>query len=429
MERKSYWYQQYTWQELKALVPRQPVVVQPIGSVEDHGHHLPLDTDNFLIQTICEEAARRADGEILLLPPIPYGFETHHMDFPGTIDIRMEHLLNFVLDVTKSVAHHGFKRILIADGHGSNMPILELVARRTILETDSLCGAFIWPSLAAREIQEVRESELGGMAHAGELETSVYLHLDAHRVQMDKAVKEIGLPPSNFIFLDLMASSPVLFMDIWTRFSKTGVVGDPKLATAEKGRVIFEAVVEAFLRLVRPDGEVSTFAGTGQQRKNEDSGGDGGPATEARLSYPAGLVVGQQNEVYIADSFLVRKVHSNGIITSVFDDGPWDDYLRQIEFDPSSGRLYIAQQNNRIWRVEHGRVSHYAGSREVGCLGDGGPPTKAQFNYLIAGRRSQRSWAMDGSGTVLSGMERTLFGRASGVRTDWRSTPRAGCTL
>ena len=260
MERKSYWYQQYTWQELKALVPRQPVVVQPIGSVEDHGHHLPLDTDNFLIQSICEEAARRADGEILLLPPIPYGFETHHMDFPGTIDIRMEHLLNFVLDVTKSVAHHGFKRILIADGHGSNMPILELVARRTILETDSLCGAFIWPSLAAEKIQEVRESERGGIAHAGELETSVYLHLDAHRVQMDKAVKEIGLPPSNFIFLDLMASSPVAFMDIWTRFSKTGVVGDPKLATAEKGRVIFEAVVEAFLRLVRefknrPDGQ------------------------------------------------------------------------------------------------------------------------------------------------------------------------------
>ena len=247
MERKSYWYQQYTWQELKDLVPRQPVVVQPIGSVEDHGHHLPLDTDNFLIQSICEEAARRADGEILLLPPIPYGFETHHMDFPGTIDIRMEHLLNFVLDVTKSVAHHG-------------LPILELVARRTILETDSLCGAFIWPSLAAEKIQEVRESERGGIAHAGELETSVYLHLDPDRVQMDKAVTEMGLPPSNFIFLDLMASSPVLFMDIWTRFSKTGVVGDPKLATVEKGRVIFEAVVEAFLRLVRefknrPDGQ------------------------------------------------------------------------------------------------------------------------------------------------------------------------------
>ena len=139
-----------------------------------------------MIWSICEEAARRADGEILLLPLIPYGFETHHMDFFGTIDIRMEHLLNFVLDVTKSVAHHGFKRILIADGHGSNMPILDLVSRRTNIETDALCGTFIWPSLARKEIQEVRESGRGGMAHGGELETSVYLYLDGKRVQMEQ---------------------------------------------------------------------------------------------------------------------------------------------------------------------------------------------------------------------------------------------------
>ena len=67
MKRKDYFYQNYSWQELKELVPKQPVVVQPIGSVEDHGYHLPLDTDNFLIQNICEEAASRANGEILLL--------------------------------------------------------------------------------------------------------------------------------------------------------------------------------------------------------------------------------------------------------------------------------------------------------------------------------------------------------------------------
>lgn len=164
--RKDYLYQHYTWMELRDVVPKQPVVILPIGSVEDHGPHLPLDTDNFLVWNICEEAARRANGDILLLPQIPYGYETHHMDFAGTIDIRQEHLLNFVLDVTKSVAHHGFRRILIADGHGSNMPILDLVARRTILETNALCAAFIWPSLARDVIRSVRESGRGGMAHA-----------------------------------------------------------------------------------------------------------------------------------------------------------------------------------------------------------------------------------------------------------------------
>jgi creatinine amidohydrolase len=251
MARKDYLYQHYTWVEMKEVAARNPVVVVPVGSVEDHGPHLPLDTDNFLIWSICEEAARRAAGDILLMPLIPYGFETHHMDFPGTIDIHMEHMLHFVLDVTKSVARHGFTRILLADGHGSNMPILDLVARRTILETDALCAPFLWPSLALGEIREVRESGRGGMSHACELETSVYLYLDRERVQMDKARKEMEQPQSEFIWSDLLNPGPVRMMDIWTRFSKTGVNGDPTLATAEKGRVIFEAVVENFVKFAR----------------------------------------------------------------------------------------------------------------------------------------------------------------------------------
>ena len=89
------------------------------------------------------------------------------------------------------------------------------------------------------------------MAHACDLETSLYLYLDASRVQMDKARKEIGLPPSRFIWMDLMSGSPVLLMDHWSRFSKSGVVGDPTLATKEKGQEIFEAVVEGLVGLVK----------------------------------------------------------------------------------------------------------------------------------------------------------------------------------
>ncbi len=264
MPRKRYLYHHHSWPELGERVKEQPVVVLPIGSVEDHGYHMPLDVDNFLIWNICEEAAKRSPDDILLMPIIPYGFETHHMDFTGTIDIRQEHLLNFVLDITKSIAHHGFERILIADGHGSNMPILELVARRTILETDALCACFIWPGLATKEIQEVRESGKQGMAHAGELETSVYLHLAPDKVEMDKAVKDIGMPESEFVWMDLMQGSPVRLMDEWTRFSKSGVYGDATIATAEKGEKVFEAVVSAFGRLVneyknRPRGERTDY--------------------------------------------------------------------------------------------------------------------------------------------------------------------------
>ena len=104
-----YRYDHYTWPELRDLVAKQPVVVLPVGSTEDHGHHLPLDVDTFVTAAICDAAAARIPDEVLLLPELAYGFEDHHMDFPGTITISDNHLLNFVLDITKSVAHHGFR--------------------------------------------------------------------------------------------------------------------------------------------------------------------------------------------------------------------------------------------------------------------------------------------------------------------------------
>ena len=253
--RLPYRYDHYTWVEIREVAQRQPqpVVILPIGSVEDHGHHLPLDVDNFCIGSITEAAAERAPEEILLMPLVPYGFETHHMEFCGTIDVKPRHLEDFVVDVTTSVARHGFRRILIADGHGSNMPILELAARRTVLETDgrTLCAAFIWPSLIPEAISEIRQSGRGGMAHACELETSLYLHLNAPAVQMDKAVSEYSEHPSNFHWQDLQHGAKIKFMDWWSRISRTGTVGDAKLATAEKGKVVFEAAVDKLIELVR----------------------------------------------------------------------------------------------------------------------------------------------------------------------------------
>ena len=250
--KQRYRYDHYTWQEIKEIVPRQPACIIPIGSVEDHGHHMPLDVDNFLITSICEEAARRVPDEVLLLPPIPYGFEDHHMSFPGTITVKPEHLEAFVLDITLSLAHHGFEKILLADGHGSNMPILDLAARKTVIQSNALCACFIWPSLILEEIREKRESEFpGGMAHAGELETSVYLHLNKDAVEMAKARKEIGFQKSKYYWHDLAGGPKVRMMDWWTRFSKTGVVGDPTVATAEKGEFWFEAAVENLIEFVR----------------------------------------------------------------------------------------------------------------------------------------------------------------------------------
>ena len=247
--RLPYRYDHFTWPELRGLVPRQPAVVLPVGSTEDHGHHLPLDVDTFVVSEVCEAAAKRIPDEVLLLPSLPYGFEDHHMDFPGTITVGDEHLLHFVLDITRSVAHHGFRKILIVNGHGSNSPILELAARRTVIETEAHCALLMG---GAAEVEKVRESEV--LSHADEIETSVYLHLNAEAVQMDKAARDEKMPVGRYYWrgsLKGKGASPLKMMDHWSRVSDTGVIGDATLATREKGELVFEAAAAQLAEIIR----------------------------------------------------------------------------------------------------------------------------------------------------------------------------------
>ena len=94
-EGTEYRYNRLTWAEMNAAIARQPVVILPTGSTEQHGRHLPLDVDLFLTESVCLEAGRRADGGILVLPAIPYGLNLHHIDFPGTIHIEPEVFVAF----------------------------------------------------------------------------------------------------------------------------------------------------------------------------------------------------------------------------------------------------------------------------------------------------------------------------------------------
>ena len=108
-------------------VPDRPLVLVPLGSTEQHGRHLPIDVDLLLAESVSLEAARRSNGNILVLPPIPYGLNLHHIDFPGTIHIEPEVFIAYCLNVTKSVAYHGFEKILIVNGHGSNVPLIDTI--------------------------------------------------------------------------------------------------------------------------------------------------------------------------------------------------------------------------------------------------------------------------------------------------------------
>ncbi len=253
-------YAKLTWPEVREAASMGKVIVLPVGSTEQHGYHLPIDVDNMLCSHTALEAGRRATDKILVAPTIPYGFNVHALDFPGTMHVPRNPFVDYVVDVCKSFSYHGFKRIILYDGHGSNMPPRTLAARRVALETDALCACVMWTSLLTVDpahMQTWRTSRIpGGCAHACELETSAYLHFDAARVQMDKAQDNIAWynyqENSRFGGTDLLAGgSGVLKVVEWTStYTPQGVMGQATMATAEKGRIIVEEAVQQLTRFV-----------------------------------------------------------------------------------------------------------------------------------------------------------------------------------
>ena len=250
----SYRYGELTWPEIKAASDRSLVVVVPIATVEDHGPHLPVDTDLRLCNAVCEEAVSRARDRALLVPAINHGYSPHHMDFPGAITIGAHTLIDYGLDVCRSLTHHGFRKILIVNGHGSNTPFIDIIARLTVVETDTLAAAInYWAAPGVREVAEsLRESErIGGMNHACEFETSLYLAIRPDLVDMSKAVHELSHRPTKNYWTDLIGGDgPLVMMEHWSSLSKTGVMGDPTKASAEKGRKLFDAAANGIVEII-----------------------------------------------------------------------------------------------------------------------------------------------------------------------------------
>ncbi len=249
METIKFLYEEFTWEEIREVVKENRVVLQPVGTIEQHGPHLPLKTDILLAQTFCLEAGRRSPSDMVVMPSISYGFNEHHMDYPGTIAVDGETFIRYVLCVTKSLARHGFRKILLVNGHGSNNPFLDIIARRTIIETEALCGTFMPYSLIRDLIGKMSECQWN--SHACEIETSLLLYVAPELVKMERAKAEIGFPISKYHWRSLTKPSPLNMMDIWSRFSETGIAGDPTLATREKGKQLFEAGVAAMIELVK----------------------------------------------------------------------------------------------------------------------------------------------------------------------------------
>jgi creatinine amidohydrolase len=258
----KYRYDDLTWPEIKDAVSRDVVVLIPVGTIEDHGPHLPLNTDNVIVEAVCFETARRSNGAVLSLPVVPVGLDEHHMDFPGTVSVEMELLLAYVAQCAISIARHGFKHLMIVNGHGSNASVCELAARKAVLATGMIVGAMagnaaVNDALVHDVIEQQRKSAHGGIGHACEYETAMMLHLRPDLVQMDKAVKELGqMATKYFNWGDHPQVAAYSWMDWWSRFSQTGIAGDPTVATAEFGRILFEETCNRMVELLREFREI-----------------------------------------------------------------------------------------------------------------------------------------------------------------------------
>ncbi|MSU72321.1 MAG: creatininase family protein [Opitutus sp.] len=253
----EYRYEKLTWPDINDAVDLGKVCIIPCGAVEQHGPHLPLDVDMVCPSGIARGAGALVPGKMLVLPTVCYGYTGHVMDFPGTINNHYEHFINHVLDITKSLAYHGFKKIMLLNGHGSNMPNLDLVARRTNLETDAECILGAWWNLLTVDkdfLPRWRESKFpGGCAHACELETSLYLYLDGDNVRTDKIKSgtiSFNEEESPFNFVDLFGVGPASLISWTSSYSATGVLGEAELATPEKGKEAYEEAVKQLVRFV-----------------------------------------------------------------------------------------------------------------------------------------------------------------------------------
>src|SRR4051812_46672114 len=177
-----------SWPEVKALNVAGKIVLFPLGSFEQHGHHLPLTTDTDIVTAIAVRLEQQRPHKILCLPTLWPGHSTHHLSFPGTLSVSQSPYIQMLLELCRSMVGMGAKKVFLLNGHGGNEIPVKAALRelKTEFPDSQLVFASYW-SLAAKTIQAVRESEIGGLGHACEMETSVMLHLHPERVKMHLA--------------------------------------------------------------------------------------------------------------------------------------------------------------------------------------------------------------------------------------------------
>jgi len=237
---RDYLLGELTWPEVKRRFQEVDVALLPVGAIEQHGPHLPLDCDAFDADYLAKKVAEKCRSpRPLVLPLISYGVSYHHEDFSGTLSVNPETLSQMVYDIGMSAVKHGITKLVIVNGHGGNSPALHFAAQ--MINRD----AHIFTCV---DTGESSDPDIYGMAdtpndvHAGEIETSTSLATRPQMVRSNKIKKFV--PRFSSRYLDFTSKRSVGWYAHTSKISPSGVMGDPTLGSREKGERMWKVMIE-----------------------------------------------------------------------------------------------------------------------------------------------------------------------------------------
>ncbi|MEM7021755.1 MAG: creatininase family protein [Pseudomonadota bacterium] len=235
--------------ELRDLAARDAIVILPIAAMEQHGPHLPVMVDTLLCSEIARRAAERANGAhpVVVAPPVWSGLSEHHMPFGGTFTLNFPIFCGLIECLCRSVMRHGFRRVLLLNGHGGNVAALRVVVDELRHLDLKLATATCWmvdPLAMAEELETQ-----GNVQHACEAETSMVMAL--HPELVDEGLFQAA---RHVVKGQVAGGAEAVYSAM--RFEErtpTGVIGDPTAASAEKGERLLEASANAIGRVLSDD--------------------------------------------------------------------------------------------------------------------------------------------------------------------------------
>ncbi len=233
---------------LPADIERNKVVLIPIGHTEQHGYHLPLSTDTLIIDAIGQGIAAAAPDRTTVLPVMPYGVSTHRQSFAGTLNAGGRAFEDFWVNVIDVLETRGFELFYLISGHGGNSSFIINVIKYAGERHRRIFCATAWLYLSGpggvASLEKYRQSSIGGMGHACELETSFVLHLQPSLVHMDRVVDETNFISTPSYYMDWVEGGALIANPPWDDDTKTGAYGAGSLATAEKGKIWLQAAIK-----------------------------------------------------------------------------------------------------------------------------------------------------------------------------------------